>query len=456
MDNKACINELMVKARKAQAGIANYTQEQVDDLVRVIGKVIFDNAEVLAKEAVTETRMGVYEDKVAKNMGKSKTIWNSLKGKKSVDIIGSEEGKEGILLVAKPKGVIGSITPTTNPIVTPMCNAMFALKGRNAIIVAPHPRSKNCSLHAVTLMNDELRKLGAPENLIQIITEPSVELTGELMSAVDTVVATGGMGMVRAAYASGKPAFGVGAGNVQVIIDREYDFDKAAKDIIAGRKFDNGIICSGEQSIIAPVEKHDEIMKAFVDNGAYYIEDEETIEKFRSIMFPGGAINGKLVGQSVQFIADMAGVVVPAATKVVILKTKGIGSLDVLNKEKMFPFMITMTYNTFEEAVQLAKTNLLYEGAGHTTAVHSNDDAHIQYAGKELPISRLVVNQTSSTGAGGSFNNGFNPSTTLGCGSWGNNSISENFTYYHLINISRIGYFNKDAKIPTNEEIWAK
>lgn len=456
MDNKAYINEIMAKARKAQAGIANYNQEQVDALVRVVGKVIFDNAEILAKEAVTETRMGVYEDKVAKNMGKSRTIWNSLKGKKSVDIIGAEEGKEGILLVAKPKGVIGSITPTTNPIVTPMCNAMFALKGRNAIIVAPHPRSKNCSAHAVKLMNEELRKLGAPENLIQIIAEPSVELTGELMSAVDTVVATGGMGMVSAAYSSGKPAFGVGAGNVQVIIDRDYDYDKAAKDIIAGRKFDNGIICSGEQSIIAPIEKHAEIMKAFVDNGAYYIEDEKTIEKFRNIMFPDGKINGKLVGQSVQFIADLAGVDVPSATKIVILKTKGIGTLDVLNKEKMFPIMITMTYNTFEEAVQLAKTNLLFEGAGHTTAVHSNDDAHIQYAGKELPISRLVVNQTSSTGAGGSFNNGFNPSTTLGCGSWGNNSISENFTYYHLINISRIGYFNKDAVVPTAEEIWAK
>ncbi|APC40743.1 aldehyde dehydrogenase family protein [Clostridium estertheticum] len=456
MNNKECINEMVAKAKKAQAGIANYNQEQVDDLVRVIGKVIFDNAELLAKEAVTETGMGVYEDKVAKHIGKSRTIWNSLKGKKSVDIIGSEEGKEGIVLVAKPKGVIASITPTTNPIVTPMCNAMFALKGRNSIIVAPHPRSKKCSTHTVKLMNDELRKLGAPENLIQIIEEPSVELTGELMAAVDVVVATGGMGMVRAAYSSGKPAFGVGAGNVQAIIDRDYDYDKAAKDIIAGRKFDNGIICSGEQSIIAPIEKHAEIMKAFINNGAYYIEDEKNIEKFRNAMFPNGKINGKLVGQSVQFIANVAGVTVPAATKVIILKTKGIGSLDVLNKEKMFPIMITMTYNTFEEGVELAKANLLFEGAGHTAAIHSNNKAHIELAGIELPISRLIVNQVSSTGTGGSFNNGFNPSTTLGCGSWGNNSISENFTYTHLINISRIGYFNKDAKIPTTEEIWSK
>ncbi|HEY8804484.1 MAG TPA: aldehyde dehydrogenase family protein, partial [Clostridium sp.] len=318
MDNKEYINGLMTKARTAQAAIANYSQEQVDELVRVIGKAIYDNAEILAKEAVTETRMGNYEDKVAKNRGKASVIWNSLKGKKSVDILGPEEGKEGILLVAKPKGVICSITPTTNPIVTPMCNAMFALKGRNSIIVAPHPRSKNAAAHAVNLMNEALKKLGAPENLIQVVGESDRYLAAELMSAVDVVVATGGMGRVLAAYSSGKPAFGVGVGNVQAIIDRDYDYDEAAKHIIEGRAFDNGIICSGEQAIIAPVEKFDEIMKAFVDNGAYYIEDEKEVEKFRSTLFIDGKTNGKIVGQSVQFVADLAGVVVPANTKVVI------------------------------------------------------------------------------------------------------------------------------------------
>ncbi|WP_264174633.1 aldehyde dehydrogenase family protein, partial [Clostridium algoriphilum] len=193
MDNKEYINELMTKARTAQAAIANYSQEQVDELVKVIGKAIYDNAEILAEEAVTETRMGNYEDKVAKNRGKASVIWNSLKGKKSVDILGPEEGKEGILLVAKPKGVICSITPTTNPIVTPMCNAMFALKGRNSIIVAPHPRSKNAATHAVNLMNEALKKLGAPENLIQVVGESDKHIAAALMAAVDVVVATGGM-----------------------------------------------------------------------------------------------------------------------------------------------------------------------------------------------------------------------------------------------------------------------
>jgi len=456
MDNKQIISEMMKKARTAQAAIANYSQEQVDDLVRVIGKAIYDNAEILAREAVDETRMGNYEDKVAKNKGKASVIWNSLKGKKSVDILGPEEGKEGILLVAKPKGVICSITPTTNPIVTPMCNAMFALKGRNSIIVAPHPRSKNAATHAVNLMNEALKELGAPENLIQVVGESDRYLAAELMSAVDVVVATGGMGRVLAAYSSGKPAFGVGVGNVQAIIDRDYDFDEAAKHIIAGRAFDNGIICSGEQAIIAPVEKYDEVIKAFTNNGAFYIEDEETVDKFRNVLFIDGKTNGNIVGQSVQFVADLAGVVVPANTKVIILKPKGVGSLDLLCKEVMCPILIAFAYDKFEEAVEIAKTNLILDGAGHTSSIHSNNKAHIEYAGTALPVSRFIVNQVSSTGTGGSFYNGFNPSTTLGCGSWGNNSISENFTYTHLINISRIGYLNKEAKVPTMEEIWSK
>lgn len=447
------IAQLIEQAKVAQAVIEGYTQEQVDALVRVIGKVVYDNAEMLAREAVDETRMGVYEDKVAKNQGKSRTIWNRLKNKKSVGII-KEEKEKNLLYVAKPKGVIAAITPTTNPIVTPMCNSMFAVKGRNAIVIAPHPRSKKCSTHTVQMINTELKKLGAPENLIQIIEEPTLESTQELMKQADVVVATGGMGLVKAAYTSGKPAFGVGAGNVQVIVDRDYDYNQAAKDIIAGRKFDNGIICSGEQSIIAPADKHAEIMATFAQNGAYYIDDESVIEKFRQVLFIDGTINGKIVGQSVQFIADLAGVSVPESTKVVVLKAKGKGAADVLCKEKMCPFMITLTYNTFDEAIDIAKTNLLYEGAGHSAAIHSSNKENIRRAGELLPISRLVVNQPSSTGAGGSFFNGFNPTTTLGCGSWGNNSISENLDYEHLINISRIGYFNKDAKVPTLEEIW--
>lgn len=453
MTEEQLLQQLISQAKEAQNDMEKYSQAEVDGFVKGIGKVIFDHAELLAREAIEETGMGVYEDKLAKIRGKSKMIWLSLKNKKSVGII-REEAAKGLIYVAKPKGIIAAITPTTNPVVTPMCNAMFALKGRNAIIVAPHPRSKKCSTHTVALMNEALQKLGAPEHLIQIIEEPTMELTQSLMSAADVVVATGGMGLVKAAYASGKPAYGVGAGNVQVIMDREYDYDQAAKDIIAGRKFDNGIICSGEQCVITPVEDHTKIMEAFTKHGAHYICETADVDRFRKVMFPDGKINTDLVGQSVQYIAKAAGVPVPAAAKIVILQARGKGEADLLCKEKMFPYMITLSYNTFEEAIAIAKTNLLYEGAGHTAAIHSQNREHIKQAGKLLPISRLVVNQPSSTGAGGSICNGFNPTTTLGCGSWGNNSISENLNYKHFINVSQIGFYNRGAKLPDEVTIW--
>jgi succinate-semialdehyde dehydrogenase len=451
---KAYIDSMIEKSRIAQKQFESFTQEQVDAIVREIGKVVYDNAEELAKMAVEETGMGVYDHKVAKNKGKSKTIWNSLRDKKSVGII-NRDAETGIVEVAKPMGVVGAVTPTTNPIVTPMCNAMFALKGRNSIVVAPHPRAKKCSGETVKRINEALKKHNAPENLIQIIEEPSIEKTNLLMNATDVVVATGGMGMVKAAYSSGKPAYGVGAGNVQVVVDRGVDFDDAAKKIIAGRTFDNGIICSGEQTVIAHEEDYDAVMKAFEDNGAFYISDAETKEKFRNILFVDGHISRDVVGQTPQKLAEMVGIEIPAETKVILIEADGIGEEDVLCKEKMCPVMATFRYKTFEEGVKIAQTNLNLEGAGHSAAVHSNDNAHIDYAGEHLTVSRLVVNQPSSTTAGGSFFNGFAPTTTLGCGSWGNNSISENFTYKHMMNISRIGHYMADRVVPTDEELWA-
>ena len=263
--------------------------------------------------AVDETRMGVYEDKVKKNQGKPRIIWNSLKGKKSVDIISVDE-KTGIVEIAKPKGVIAAVTPCTNPIVTPMCNAMFALKGRNSIIIAPHPRAKKCSAYTVELVNKALEKFDAPKDLIQVIEEPSIELSNELMRAADVVVATGGMGMVKAAYSSGRPAYGVGQGNVQCIIDRAQDIKEVVPKIILGRIFDNGIICSGEQTVIAPEEEYDEIIKEFENNGAYYTEDEDEKQRLRDAIFPDGIINKDLVGQSIKKVAETARIDIPEGT----------------------------------------------------------------------------------------------------------------------------------------------
>ncbi|MEH6549629.1 MAG: aldehyde dehydrogenase family protein [Pseudomonadales bacterium] len=446
------ITDLMNKARIAQMEYAKYSQEQVDEIVRAIGKIIYDNAEELARDAVDETRMGVYEDKVAKNKGKSRAIWNNLKGKRSIGII-SEQDEHGIIEVAKPIGVIGAVTPTTNPIVTPMCNAMFALKGGNAIIVAPHPRAKNCSAKAVDLMNSEIRRLGAPDNLIQIIREPSIEATQELMRSVDVLVATGGPAMVQSAYSSGKPSYGVGPGNVQVIIDTDVDYNDAACKVIAGRKFDNGIICSGEQSVIAHKNDYADVIAAFRANGAFYIEDQAIADKLRNTLFEDGHIAGRVVGQSVQAVAEMAGIEVPADTKVILIKSNGEDD-DILRKEKMCPVMVAFEYETFDHAVAIAHHNLSMEGAGHSTAIHSNNAENIAKAGVALPISRLIVNEASSLTAGGSLQNGFAPTTTLGCGSWGNNSISENLDYKHLINVSRIGH-KHDKPVPTDEAIWA-
>lgn len=448
------INEMIAKARVAQQAFEAYNQEQVDQIVREIGKVVYDHAELLARMAVDETRMGVYEHKVAKNKGKAKVIWNDLRDKKSVGEI-SHNPETNIVEIAKPIGVVGAVSPTTNPIVTPMCNSMFALKGRNAIIIAPHPRAKKCSTYTVELINERLAQLGAPANLIQIISEPSVELTNELMQAVDVVVATGGMGMVKAAYSSGKPAFGVGAGNVQVIVDRGIDFNAAAAKMIDGRTFDNGIICSGEQTIIAHEDDYNEVIAAFEANGAFFVRDAEMHNKLKATIFEGAHLNKDVVGQSVETIAKLAGVEVPAGTRVIILEAAGIGSADILCKEKMCPVMASFKYKTFEEAVQIAKTNLELEGNGHSAAIHSNDLEHIKYAGTTLSVSRLVVNAPSATTAGGSFFNGFAPTTTLGCGSWGNNSISENFTYKHLINISRIGLVRENVVVKDDEQIWA-
>ena len=454
MDSREYIKEMVEKSRVAQKAFESFNQEEVDQVVKVIGKVVYDNAELLARMAVDETKMGVYEDKVAKNRGKSKTIWNDLKDKKSVGIIGKEE-ERGLVLVAKPIGVIASVSPTTNPIVTPMSNAMFALKGRNSIIVAPHPRAKNCSTHTVNLINEALKAYHVPENLIQIIEEPSIELTNELMKAADVVVATGGGAMVKAAYSAGKPAFGVGPGNVQCIIDKNVDLKEAVSKIIVGRAFDNGIICSGEQSVIAHEDEYDQIMEEFTKNGGFLVKDPAMKEAMRKVLFVDGVINKDVVGQSAIKIGEMAGISVPDNTKVILVEADGIGHVDILCKEKMCPVLATFKYKDFKEAVHMAQTNLELEGKGHSCAIHSNDTANIEYAGDMLTVSRLVVNQPSSTSAGGSFYNGFAPTTTLGCGTWGNNSISENFTYKHMINVSRIGYYMKDVVVPSDEELWS-
>ena len=449
------IAEMIAKAREAQAIFErDFDQKRTDQVVRAIGKVVFDNAEMLAREAVDETRMGVYEDKVAKNRGKSKGVWYDLKGKQSLGIV-SVDPVTDLITILKPVGVVAAITPTTNPIVTPMSKTMFALKGKNAIIVAPHPRSKKCSSHTVALINEAIAKFGVPQNLVQCIEEPSIELTQELMRSVDVVLATGGMPMVKSAYSSGKPSYGVGAGNVQVIIDRGVDYNKAAATIIQGRIFDNGIICSGEQSFIYPKEDREKILEAFKSNGAYIVPDADH-DKMVNALFVDGKIAGDVVGQSVKFIADKAGIKVPDGTRVLVVEAHGVAQADLISKEKMCPVLAAFPYDKFEEAITIARTNLHFEGNGHSAGIHSNDEEHIRMVGMGLTVSRVVVNAPVSTTAGGAMASGLACTNTLGCGTWGNNTLSENLTYKHLVNTTRVARLSPKVHIPTDEELWAE
>ena len=449
------IQELVARARVAQAAFESFSQEQVDAIVRDIGKYVYDNAEPLARMAVDETGIGDYDDKVLKNKGKARVIWNNLKGKKSRGIVG-EEPESNIVLVAKPMGVVGAVTPVTNPIVTPMCNGMFALKAGNAVIFAPHPKAQNCTRHLTREFMRIVKSHGGPDDLVQMVENGSVEKTQELMRAVDVVVATGGPAMVKSAYSSGKPSYGVGAGNVPVIIDRDVDLKDAVEKIVAGASFDNGIICSHEQFVLAPEDRYQDTLAAFAATGkVWYTDDEAVVQKLRDLVFPSGQLNKDVVGKPAHEIGRMVGIDVPRTARLILVPAKGAGAEDVLAKEKLCPVVAILPYKEFTEAVEKAKANLLVEGAGHSAALHSNREEHIRAAGVALPVSRLVVNQASSLTAGGSLTNGFAPTTTLGCGSWGGNSISENLDYKHLMNVSRIGKVITDKKVPTDEEIWA-
>ena len=452
-DSVSYINEYIHRGRQAQQIFEQKSQREVDEAVKAIAKAVYDNAEMLAEMAVEETGMGNVPDKIIKNQAKAGMIWNHLRGKKSRGIISRNE-EIGITEFAKPMGIVAAITPCTNPIVTPMSNAMFALKAGNAIIVTPHHKSIKSSTVTVELMNQALKNLDMPENLIQILDVQSRENTKILISSADVVVATGGSGMVQAAYSSGRPALGVGAGNVQSILDTGIDKQDAVKKVITGRTFDNGIICSGEQSVICPSSDYEEILEVFQANGAYIVRGTEEKQKLREALFEDGKPNRHSIGQSPQKIADLAGISLPEGTRVIVVVVDGTAEAEILGKEKMAPVLSAYSYDNFEDAVEIARRNLEIEGKGHSVSIHSNNIKNIEYAGEELSVSRIVVNQTCATSAGGSYFNGLTPTNTLGCGSWGHNSISENLDYKHLMNVSRVAYLMVDNHKPTEEELW--
>lgn len=455
MSDERYIQNLIEKARGAQQLFeATFDQAGVDHILRDLAKYVFDNAELLAEMAINETGIGGLEYKIKKNKGKARILWHHLKGKKSMGVL-SEDPESGITEIAKPIGVVGAVQPTTNPSVTPLANCMAALKGKNAIIVAPHPRAENKTLFLVNAWRSILAEHKAPQDLIQTVENSSVERTQELLRQSDVTVATGGPGMVKSAYSSGKPSFGVGPGNVQTILDRDIDLKKTIPMILDARIFDNGIICSGEQTIITPEEMYEDMKREVIAYGGYWVEDEQEREKLLAVLFPDGKIGKDMVGQTVQFIAKAAGVDMPLETKVIVMPESNDNKTSLLRKEKMYPVITPFKYKEFSEAVDIAIENLEMEGKGHSVSIHSHNDEHIRELALRAPVSRVLVNQPCATANGGAFTNSLNATSTLGCGSWGNNSISENFYFKHLLNITRIAKVKKNPVVPSDEELWA-
>lgn len=440
---------LISKARRAQCQFETWPQHGIDRLIKNLGLAIFHQAEPLARLALDETRMGLYEDKVVKNKMKASLIWHHLKDKPSVGII-ERNGETGITRIAKPVGIVGALTPVTNPTTTPLGNAMMALKGRNAIIIAPHPKAYQTTQETVRILRKAIQETKGPPDLIQILPHPATRAaTHALMQLVDVIVATGGSGMVKAAYSSGKPAHGVGPGNVQVILDQGIDLAETSRKILTGRCFDHGIICSCEQSVHFDLLEQSRVLSAFESSGGQIIKKISEIDRLRETLFPGGNMNGDLVGQSIETIGRAAGLEILKHKKALLITGERAPN-DPLRKEKMFPVLTLFPYQSLELAIEEALTNLKLEGIGHSCVVHSHSVEFVEKVALALPTCRVIVNQTSPTAAGGSFYNGLTPSTTLGCGSWGNNSLSENLDFHHLLNIQQIAFPREVQSMPAS------
>ncbi len=448
------IEGLMLKARIAQAQVANYTQEQVDDMVKVVAHKVWDDKENLAKIAYEDTGKGTYEFKMAKLKAGIPGAYQYLKGKKSVGLIEHDEKKK-LWKYAKPVGVLACICPVTNPAATPIGNGLSVLKTRNAMIVSPHPGARNATKYTVDVMREALKENGYPQDLIQIVPDSTMQDTTDLMASVDLIVATGGPGMVRAALSSGKPSLGVGAGNAQCIIDEDFDDVKSVVDqIIPTRMIDFGMPCTGEQTIHCPASKAEEVIAEYRANKAYYIDDPEQLQKLRETIFVNGVINRNVVGQRAHKVCELAGIEIPEDTTILLLKVDGCGKDEVLAKEILFPTTRLYVYEKFGEALERAKTNLLMEGAGHSSCLWSRNLEHIDMAAKVLPAGRIMVNQPATCGSGRQ-NNGLPQTVSLGCGYWGGNSVYENVNFKQMMNFTIVSEIIDDKKILTPEEIMA-
>lgn len=426
--------------KKAQQKYATFTQVQVDEIFRQAAIAANNSRITLAKMAHEETGMGIVEDKVIKNHFASEYIYNKYKDEKTCGVI-EEDAAFGLCKIAEPIGVISAVIPTTNPTSTAIFKILLALKTRNGIILSPHPRAKKSTVYTAKLILDAAVKAGAPSDIISWIDEPSVELSQLVMAESDLILATGGPGMVKAAYSSGKPAIGVGAGNTPAIIDETAHIKMAVNSILLSKSFDNGVICASEQSVIVVESIYKEVKQEFIKRGGYVLSKSEA-DKLRKVILIDGKLNAKIVGQSAQTIANMAGVQVPEATKVLIGEVNSLEISEAFAHEKLSPILAMYSAKNFEEALQKADALVKLGGFGHTSVLYTDqvkNQDRIQQFGQMMKTGRTIINMPSSQGAiGDIYNFKLAPSLTLGCGSWGGNSISENVGVKHLLNIKNV------------------
>lgn len=433
-------NEAFKRVKEAQEKFSSYSQEQVDKIFKSAAIAANKARILLAKSAVTETGMGVIEDKAIKNHLASEYVYNKYKDTKTCGVIERDEAG-GMEKIACPMGVIGAVIPTTNPTSTAIFKCLLALKTRNGIIISPHPRAKNSTVLASKIILDAAVCAGAPRDIIAWIDAPSLELTNLLMSSVDIILATGGPGMVKSAYSSGKPALGVGAGNVPAIIDESADILLAVNSIIHSKTFDNGVICASEQAVIIPDSIYDEVKNEFIRRGCYFLNEDE-IEKLRRTMIINGALNAKIVGQSAYKIAQLAGFNVDAKTKILIGEVESTDLSEEFAHEKLSPVLAMYRVHSFDEALDKAYCLIEDGGLGHTSSIYLNEKTATHRLDKfkdRMKTCRILVNTPSSHGGVGDvYNFQLEPSLTLGCGTWGGNSISENVGVKHLLNIKTV------------------
>ena len=432
--------EALTRVRAAQTTFATYTQEQVDKIFRVAATAANRARIPLAKLAVEETGMGVAEDKVIKNHFASEYIYNYYRNTKTCGVI-EEDALSGMKKIAEPIGVIGAVIPTTNPTSTAIFKALLCLKTRNGIIISPHPRAKKSTIAAAKIILEAAVEAGAPEDIISWIDVPSLELTNLLMQESDCILATGGPGMVKAAYSSGKPALGVGAGNTPAIIDETADILLAVNSIIHSKTFDNGMICASEQSVIVEKKIYAKVKKEFKARGCYFLKDDE-LDKVRKTIIINGSLNAKIVGQKPVTIAALAGVTVPETTKILIGEVESVDISEEFAHEKLSPVLAMYKAESFDDAIAKAEQLVADGGYGHTSSLYIdevNESAKIDQFAAAMKTCRILVNTPSSQGGiGDLYNFMLAPSLTLGCGSWGGNSVSENVGVKHLLNIKTV------------------